>query len=99
MPAFSRRNREKFMLTEKTSGFARVRELLGQATYSSDKTLHRLWQIMPLVSETVNNVEFVVTTTSFADSQLEVRQKFFPVGDSLWPPRTLENISDPQQII
>jgi hypothetical protein len=56
MPAFSRRNREKFMLTENV-GFRSCERVVGQATYSSDKTLHRLGQIMPLVSETVNNVE------------------------------------------
>lgn len=68
MPAFSRRNREKFMLTENV-GFRSCERVVRASDYSSDKTLYRLGQIMPLVSETVNNVELARTRTSFTVGQ------------------------------
>ena len=64
MPTFSRRNREKFMLTENV-GFRSCERVVRASDLLVGQTLHRLGQIMPLVSETVNNVELARTRTGF----------------------------------
>jgi len=98
MPAFSRRNREKFILTENV-GVRSCERVVRASDLQSDKTLHRLGQIMPFVFDSVNNVELMQPQVVSRARQTNDHSNFGNLPDPLGPRGTFKYVSNSQQII
>ena len=98
MPAFSRRNREKFMLTENV-GVRSCERVVRASDLQSDKTLHRLGQIMPFVFESVNNVELMQQQFVSRARQTDIHSNSGNLPDPLRPRGAFKYVSNSQQII
>jgi len=98
MPTFSRRNREKMIVT-KTSGLARVRVAIGASDLPIVKTLHRLRHnaIRSGISQQPSNI--ANNEMLYANSKPLILERRKREPATLWPRRTFKNLSDSQQTI